>query len=185
MFREEIGKRLLVTVIWLTMLNFLRLAAGRWDWYWLLFWLGAGLGTFLMDLDAWLDRLVLNPQNDISQEIKKLVRAKKYQQAYNWLLDAQQRQIRLAFRSALFQLVLVIFCFWALTSTGSWLGKGLVMALYLQLGREVVELRLRNQDQFLRQRLFSIFKKTMPARAETFWVIGFVLAFLVLNLLLI
>lgn len=185
MFREVIARRLLTVAIWLLVVNLGRLAAGGWDWNWLFFWLGAIVSIFLVDFDAWLDQLVFNPQAEVSQQIKSFWQARQYRQAYNWLLDSEQRAVKLVFRGILFQFVLVVFCFWALTSTGNWLGKGVVMALFLQLAVESIRLILQNQNHRLRQRLFGIFKKSPSAKAEVLWVIGFVLAFLTLNLLLL
>lgn len=85
----------------------------HWDWRLNLvwFWVGGLAGTFLPDLERLLYREPL-------------------------LLSPQKPP----FRNVLFQAVLFVCAFYVITSSASFLGKGLVMAASLQLLREAWQL---------------------------------------------
>jgi len=183
--KKELEKRFLATVVFLTLINLLRLAAGRWHWYLLFFWFGGGLGTILVDLDHWLYLLLVYPQAQTSQQIKKLVGQKQYRPAYELLWQTSSQRVKLAFRNVLFQALLIVFCFWALTSTGNWLGKGMVMTLYLQLLREQLQMIFKNQDKLLHRRLFWLTELQVSAKNQKLLIALSAIVFVGLSVLLV
>ncbi|PJE69183.1 hypothetical protein COU96_01125 [Candidatus Shapirobacteria bacterium CG10_big_fil_rev_8_21_14_0_10_38_14] len=185
MFRKELINRFLFTLIWLVVVTLLRLPAGNWGWYLILFWLGAGFGTLLIDLDHWFYVLVTFPQEGTSIVVRKFLKERRWREATQILSQNAQERIKLPFRNAPFQIFFTIFCFWVLTSTASWFGKGMAMAMLLQLLREEIVLLLKGRDEFLCQRLFWLLQKSPTLKQQKFFVILMLLFFLGLNLLLI
>lgn len=94
-------------------------------------WLGAALGTALFDIDHLVYTLFFNPQELTSLRIKKFLEQKQVKEAILLLADTCKERRRMVFHSVLFQLILVPFSFFVVTSTGSLFGIGLVMGLFL------------------------------------------------------
>lgn len=182
MLKKELRGHLLTTLVWL-----MAITLARWDWQWslLFFWLGGLIGFLLLDVDHYLYALVLYPQELTSLRMKRLLKEKRFKETAELIVDTDRERVRLSFHNALFQLVFYIFCFFALTSTDNWLGKGLVMAMALHLLRDEVVCLLRGQDEFLRQWLFSQFNVRISFKHQRFFVIFMILIFLGLNLFLI
>lgn len=173
---------MLVTFIWLLVVTLLRWHRGV---YLPFFWLGAFLGTFLLDLDDWFYVLVVYPQEGVSVVIRKFLRERRWREARQILKQTAAKRTKLPLSNAPFQVFFTLFCFWALISTESWFGKGLVMAMNLQLLREEIVFLLKGKDEFLRQRLFWLFQRPATLKQQKFFVILMLFCFLGLNLLLI
>ncbi len=182
MLKKAIIKRLLVTLVWLTVVTFL-----RWHWQWDLanLWLGGIIGTFLLEVDHLLYVLVIYPQELTSLRLKRFLEQRRFKQALFLLVNTREERIRLTFSSALFQLVLYSCCFFVLTSTDSLLGAGLVMAMVLNLLREELILLLQGKEESLRQRLFWQLADEVSLKNQKFFVMVMFLLFLGLNLFLI
>lgn len=109
------------------------LARGWLDIMYLSFWIGGLLGFFLPDTDYLIHhyflRTSVNPSVDTvvadvtSQNVVK-----------NWGEAAEGREgKKLIFHTAHFQLIFLIFALFVLTSSGSLLGRGIVLAFALHL----------------------------------------------------
>lgn len=130
----------------------------RWDWRLNLIWLWGGglLGSFWLD---WADIF--------------------YQKA----IGSQEEKS--PFHNALFQVVFFVFCFWVLTSTGGFFGKGLVMAMALHLLKDEFHLLFAGREEQLRGWLFWPVRREVSFQEQKFFVILMLLVFLGLNIFLI
>lgn len=182
MLKKEVRSHLLVTFIWLVLITLL-----RWNWHWnlILLWLGALVGTFLIDIDHLLYALVIYPHELTSMRVKRLVDQRRFKEALILLADTQAERIKLPFHSALFQIILYVACFFVLTSTGSLFGAGLVMAMALHLLKDEFELLLRGEEERLRKWLFWQIKTEVTFNQQKLFLILMLLVFIGLNLLLI
>jgi hypothetical protein len=182
MFKKEIRNHLPITLIWLALVTLL-----RWHWHWnlILLWLGGVVGTFLIDLDHLLYVLFIYPSEEASKRVRQLVNQRFYKEALLLLINTRGERTKLAFHNALFQPVLYLLCFFVLTSTGSLLGTGLVMAMALRLLKDEIVLLLRGKEEELRRWLFWQVPTEVTLRQQKFFVIIMLLIFLGLNLLLV
>jgi hypothetical protein len=182
MLKKEISSHLLVTIIWLVIVTLL-----RWQWHWnlLLLWLGGLLGTFLIDLDHLLYTLVIYPQEVTSLRVKNLLQQRHYKETLTLLIDTHDERLKLAFHNAPFQVVFWVLCFFVLSSTGSLLGSGLVMAMALHLLKDEWELLFQGKEEHLRQLLFWPVKKEISFNQQKTFLLLMIIVFLGLNFLLI
>lgn len=192
MIKKELFSHYLVTLIWLAALAVLRaiFSASAFStlsqlFSWLVFCLGALLGTFVLDLDHVFYVLLIHPEEETSQKVKRLIRQKEYKEAFLVLVNTHLERIKLSFHNAIFQVFFMVFCFWVLTSTGSWLGKGLAMAMALHLLKDEIELLFKGYEDRLRAWLFWPIKREVSFQEQKVFVILMLLVFLGLNLLLI
>lgn len=99
------------------------------------FWVREGLfvlGVLVGVLLLFLDRVVYvysYPEEQLSQQFMYLWKRGKVMRALGLLDTRRREQQRLTFRSALFLVVWVLLAFFALTSTASGFGKGVVMGV--------------------------------------------------------
>lgn len=182
MLKKELKSHFLTTLVWLIIVSLL-----RWDWqfYLLSFWLGGLVGTFLLDLDHLVYALVLYPHQLTSLRIQRLLKQKRLKEVAELIMDTNEERVKLSFHNALFQIVFFVFCFFILTSTDNWFGKGLAMAMALHLLQDEMVCLLKEQDEFLYQRLFDQFNVKVSLNHQRFFVIFMLLIFLGLNLLLV
>lgn len=192
MLEKELKSHYFVTLVWLSALVILRLLLNLKVFFnvisvvsWITFCLGAIAGTFLLDIDHILYTLVFNPQEPTSLKIKQLLRQKQYKEAFIFLVDTHLERVKLPLHNAIFQVVFSVFCFWVLTSTGSWFGKGLVMAVVLHLLKDEYHCFLKGKEAFLRSWLFWQIKREVSFREQKIFLAIMLLFFLGLNLLLI
>ena len=101
-----------------------------WDFVW--WFSGAVLGGYFIKLDQLFYVYFTQAEAPFSLEIKSLLKQKQKNKAWN-LLRQRVGEQRLAFRSALFQVVWIVLAFFTLTSTASVFGKTLVMAIGFHL----------------------------------------------------
>lgn len=192
MLKKEFYSHFLATLIWLAALAILKaiFTAGAFSTLdqllsWLVFCLGALLGTFVLDLDHVFYVLLIHPEEETSQKVKHLIKQKEYKEAFLFLVNTHLERTKLSFHNAVFQVFFMVFCFWVLTSTGSWLGKGLVMAMALHLLKDIYHCLLKGKEDFLRRWLFWPLKREVSFSEQKIFVILMLLIFLGLNLLLI
>ena len=99
--------------------------------YWPL-WLGGILGTILPDIDHLL-YLYLNPQELTSQRFNSLLGKQEIKRVFTLLYTTRSERKNLIFHTIFFQIIFLVLTFWVLTSSGSFFGKGLVLAFSLHL----------------------------------------------------
>ena len=96
-------------------------------------WLGGALGLFLPDLDHLVYIFFLGPQELTSQRVVYLIRNKNFRGAVSLLFDTRAERGDLVLHSNFAFVVILIFTFWMLTSSGSLLGVGLVLGMVVHL----------------------------------------------------
>ena len=97
------------------------------------FWAGAFLGTILPDIDHLLYVFFLKPQELTSQRVGHMLGKRDIVGSLNLLAETRGERTKLVFHSATFQLIFWVLTFFVITSSGSLLGRGLVLAFTLHL----------------------------------------------------
>jgi hypothetical protein len=97
------------------------------------FWIGGLIGTLLPDVDHLLYVYFLRPQENASQQVTEMINQGKTGQGIGMLLSTQKEREKLIFHSAHFQIIFLAFAIFVLTSTGSPLAWGIVLAFLLHL----------------------------------------------------
>lgn len=109
------------------------LSRGWFNLIYLPFWLGGLLGFILPDLDYFIYRYFLQNENTPSLD-NVITEVTKKNAFMNWSMASESRAgKRLIFHTAHFQLIFLLFTFFVLTSSGSLLGRGIVLAFMLHL----------------------------------------------------
>jgi len=182
MFKKEFLSHLLVGIGWLVVITLL-----RWSWHldlaW--FWAGGLIGTFLFNLDHLLYLLVINPHELTSQRVQRLLAQKKIKETLILMAQTTHERHYLSFHSAFFQVILLVLCFFVLTSTNHLFGSGLVMGMMLHLLKDEVEEWLTGQEERLKKWLFWQVKFDVSFEQQRLFIILMVLFFVVLNLFLV
>lgn len=182
MFRKELFKRLLITLIWL-----LIIVLFKWNWHWslILFFLGGFLGVFLIEIDHFLYVLLSNPHELTGQRVKRLLEQKNFKQVIPLVFDTCEERKRLAFHNALFQVVLLGLCFFTITSTGNMFGYSLLMVMFLMILKAEITDWLKDKEENLNYWLFWPIKQEISLQQQRLFIIIMVLFFLLLSFLLI
>lgn len=108
-----------------------------WDgWFnlsYLPFWLGGVVGTVLPDIDHLIYVYILEPHELTSQRVKRLARDRKFKSVAQLLLATRHERGGHIFHTAQIQLVFILFTLLVITSSGSLLGRGIMLAFLLHL----------------------------------------------------
>ncbi len=135
-----------------------------------------------MELDQIFYCFFQVPHEFASQRVQRLFQTGGWQGGIKFLQETKPERKRLVFHSALFQAALVAIGFFVLTSTASFLGKGLVMGacfqLLLEQGKE-----FRGKGQF--NDWFWQFQNVPETRIQVFYFVLMGLVFLLFALFLI
>jgi|SRR3972149_11731961 len=127
--RKEILRHGITTAILLAVVTIFK----RWlDFSVWPLWVGGALGMILPDLDHFL-YIYLNPQELTSQRTIYMAEKVKVMEIFKLLAETRSERRNLIFHTVLFQIVFLILTIFVLTSSGSLLGRGLVLAFYLHL----------------------------------------------------
>jgi hypothetical protein len=192
MLEKELKSHYFVTLVWLATIVILRLLVNLKVFFsainflsWLMFCLGTLLGTFILDADQLVSALFFYPESVAAKQVRQLFKQNKFKEIAFLLADTYQGRTKRPFHSAIFQVFFAVFSFWVITSTGYWLGKGMVMATGLHLLKDEIELLLKNRPELLRPWLFWQIKKEVSFQQQKVFVVIMLLLFLGLNLLLI
>lgn len=107
------------------------------------FALGGLLGTILPDIDHLIYVYFLFPQDLTSQRVMYGLKRGKILDTFKLMTETRSERKSLIFHSAFFQVIFWILAFWVITSSGSVLGRGLVIAMSLHLlVDEILDFRL-------------------------------------------
>jgi len=179
MVKKELHSHLKVTIIYfgfISLFNF-RLGFGLF-----LLWVGALLGTFLLDLDHIL--FGLDPSNKTwwAEKFRFLWQKKDFKEAICHLVETHLEHNRLIFHSVLFQPILLFLAFFVLTSTGSLCGSGLVMSMNLHLLKDEWECFLEDRDI---NWLFWPIKRKIDKKGQKIYLLAVTFVFFLLSLFLI
>lgn len=131
---NEILSHLLLTFIYFFTLCVLRFTI---DINLLWIWLGAIVGTFILDLDHLIYWYILNPEVEDSVLARALIKNKDFRGTYRLLQKTHQSHTKLVFHTVLLQLVLLVLAIYLLSSGGSFFGSALIMAANLHLLKDV------------------------------------------------
>jgi hypothetical protein len=146
------------------------------------------LGGVLGWLLEWLDRLVYiywsHPGAQLSQYVRYHFGKREFKAGWQLLRRRQAELAELTFRSALFQLVWVVLAVFALTSTVSSFGKGLVMGLGLHILTDEWRDYLRDRET-LKRWLFWQIKRDISEREMKVYLYVMTGVFGLLTLLLL
>lgn len=97
------------------------------------FWIGGFLGIFLPDMDHLIYIYFLRPHEVTSQRATRMLTRQEFSGATALLASTSPERKSLIFHSAFFQVVFALFAFFVVSSTGSFLGRGIVLAFMLHL----------------------------------------------------
>jgi hypothetical protein len=97
------------------------------------YWFGGILGTLLPDVDHLIYVYVVKPTESTSQRVAGLLSDRKVFQSWDILAKTRGERKDLIFHTAHFQLIFLVFAIFIITSSGSLLGMGLVLAFMLHL----------------------------------------------------
>lgn len=97
------------------------------------FWVGGIIGTLLPDVDHLIYAYVLKPHEVTSQRVASLISQRQVGKTWDLISATRTERKDLIFHSATFQLLFVVFAFLVITSSGSILGSGIVLAFLLHL----------------------------------------------------
>ncbi|RJR23419.1 hypothetical protein C4578_04260 [Candidatus Microgenomates bacterium] len=96
-------------------------------------WLGALLGTFLLDLDHLVYWFLTHPEKEDSIQARQFYKAKNYKALYGLLQGWHHTHTRLVFHTATFQVILFVLAFYIISAGGSIFGSALIMSVNLHL----------------------------------------------------
>ena len=180
--KKPAAGKLLITVIWLTFLSLLRF---RFDFSVLFLWLGGIFGTFLLEADHLIYLIYLSPQEPTSIKVRELFNQRRWPEALETIIATKNERQHLIFHSALLQVLFQIFSIFVVTSTASYFGIGMVLAMSLSLlVREINDL-LQKREEALKQWLFWQIKTEVKDQSLRVYVVSMALFFLFLNFLLL
>lgn len=118
--------------------------------YWPI-WVGAIIGTLLPDIDGLISSQFLGTDDSFFKN-KEMSPKAKAREALRIMYLPRDSSQNLIFHNAQFQLIFVIFTFLLITSSGSLLGMGLVLAfmLHLVVDQVVDLLETKNIDHWFK-----------------------------------
>ncbi len=126
--RKEILSHLVPTLVFLVLVT---LAHWQLNFSLIFFWLGGLFGSLFLDIDHLFYAYLQAPHEFTSQRVKRLFEQKQFKVGMILLFETQEERGRMIFHSVLFQIILLIVCFFVLTSSASLFGKGLVLGMLL------------------------------------------------------
>jgi hypothetical protein len=178
MIKKELTTHYLLTLVWLVGVSLLR---WKWNLELIGLWLGALVGTMILDLDQIFYALLIYPEPKAHQ----LWQQGRIRALLEYLAETYSQRIKLPFHNALFQVGFLVFSFWVLTSSGGLFGKGLVMAANLHLLKDEFHLLVKGREEQLRCWLFWPVRQKVSFEGQKIFVGVMGLVFLGLNLLLL
>lgn len=126
--RKEILSHLIPTLVFLVLVT---LAHWQLKFSLIFFWLGGLFGSLFLDIDHLFYAYLQAPHEFTSQRARRLFEQKQFKEGVILLFETQEERGRMIFHSSLFQIILLIVCFFVLTSSASLFGKGLVLGMLL------------------------------------------------------
>jgi hypothetical protein len=160
---------------------FISIFRGWLTYAYLPFWFGGIIGTILPDLDHIIYTYFLRPHELTSQRVHRLVYEKDLKRTWDLLAATRTERGSLIFHTAYFQMIFLVFAFLVITSSGSLLGKGLVLAfvLHLLLDQFIDLVETGNLDNW-----FGKVIKLMDKKQRRWYLFANLLTFLIFGFLL-
>ncbi len=140
---------------------FITLSRGWFEVMYIPFWFGGIIGTLLPDVDHLIYVYFLRPQEEVSQKTVGMMGARNINGALELLSNTRASRVKLIFHTFYFQLLFFAFTFFIITSSGSPIGRGLVLAfsLHLLIDQIVDFLETGNIDNWFREVNFKLDKR--------------------------
>jgi hypothetical protein len=130
-FRKEIVVHVVSTVILLTLIVLLR--GYLLPQLLIPFVVGGLVAMFLPDVDHFIYALYLRPNELTSQRVAQKLAGKNFGDVFSLLYSTRDERRELIFHTIFFQLLFIVFAFLIVTSSGSILGRGIVISFLLHL----------------------------------------------------
>lgn len=96
-------------------------------------WIGGIIGTFLPDVDQLIYVYFLRPTDLTSQRVNQMNSSGDFKNSASLLYSTRTERSFLVFHTVLFQVVFYILSFLVVSSSSSFLGRGLVLGFLLHL----------------------------------------------------
>lgn len=112
---------------------FISLFKGYLDLSYWPFWAGGLIGTLLPDVDHFIYVYFLKPHELTSKRVSYMLGKKDLFGSLSLLAETRSERTKLIFHTATFQIIFMILTFFVITSSGSLLGRGLVLSFSLHL----------------------------------------------------
>ncbi len=137
--------------------------------YWS-FWLGGLVGIVMPDLDHLIYVYFIKPTDLSSQRINYLVNKKELLRSVEIMYESRSERRGLIFHTIFFQLIFFVLTFWMLSSSGSYVGKGLVLSFILHLSvDQLIDLNdLKNLENWFTNLPFKLDLK----QSKNYWMIS-------------
>lgn len=103
------------------------------NWGYLVFWIGGVIGTILPDLDHLIYVYFLSPTDLTSQRVSRSLGNKEIVKSLSLLYITRYERTKLIFHTIFFQLIFLVLTFFVISSSGSFLGRGIVIGFSLHL----------------------------------------------------
>ncbi len=97
------------------------------------FVVGGLVAMFLPDVDHFIYALYLRPNELTSQRVAQKLSGRNFKDVVSLLYSTRDERRELIFHTIFFQLLFVVFAFLIVTSSGSFLGRGIVISFLLHL----------------------------------------------------
>lgn len=179
MLKSRVFTYLIFLILYLTAVS---LAGYQLGWKLSFFWLGAFLGFIVYQLYNLFYSSYFSSGQPAFADLKKIIQAKKIAQLENLAIESSLEKKNLPTNSVFFQLGLIIMAFFALSSTDSLIGKGLVMGLFLYTLISQGILLFKGDDI---NHWFSSLNIQPPRKIQSFYFLILVVIFLLLSFFLI
>jgi len=114
--------------------------------YWPL-WLGALIGSVLPEMDSLVYVFFVNPQELTSQRVIYFLKKRSIISVIKLLVETRFERGILVFHSNTFLITALILGIWLMTSSASYLGKGIVWGMVAHLVVDRLILRLYHKPQ--------------------------------------
>jgi len=97
------------------------------------FWIGGLIGIFLPEIDHLIYAYFLHPHEYDSQRMQRMMNQGQIIQSVEMGSETRQNHRGMTFHNSSFQIIFLLFSLFVVTSTGSLLGRGIVLAFLLNL----------------------------------------------------
>lgn len=116
------------------------------SWVYWPYWVGGLIGMVLPSLDHIVYVFFQRPYELTPQRVKSLFQQKNYRGVIVLLYQTRGERTNLIFHSFLFQVIFAILTFWVVSSSGSPLGRGVVLSFYLNLLLDEISSPVRRES---------------------------------------
>lgn len=181
---SEILSHFMVTIIYFLVITILR---GKIDINLLWLWIGVMMGMFLLDVDHLVWWFVTHPEEEDSKAALGIWKTKGVSgvgELKRLLYENHHKHIRLIFHSVLFQVILLILAFYALTSSNNFFVFGLVLSVNLHLLKDEWQDFFRDKQQLCNWLFWQINQENICRYTNLYLTIVSII-FLILSVLVI